>query len=158
MLQLTNRSMASIKSFEELEVWQLARGLSHEIYLLTQAGSFSKDYSLRDQINKSSGSTMDNIAEGFERGGNREFVQFLSISKGSNAEVRAQLYRAFDRKHIDDEIFARLKDKSILISKKLNGLIRYLNGSDLKGMKFHEPETDYIKLSNSEPRTQNPEL
>ena len=92
--------MATIKSFEEIEAWRKARVLSKEIFELTQKGSFSKDFSLRDQINRSSGSIMDNIAEGFERGGNTEFIQFLSIAKGSAGEVCSQIYRAHDRNHL----------------------------------------------------------
>jgi four helix bundle protein len=132
--------MATIKSFEDIEAWQLARALSREIYSLTQIGTFAKDYSLRDQINKSSGSIMDNIAEGFERGGNREFIQFLSIAKGSCGEVRSQLYRAVDHKHITNDQLNDLKEKSIVISKKLNGFMNYLLESDIKGMKFQETE------------------
>lgn len=145
--------MATVKSFEELEIWQLARSLANEIYRLTQTVTFAKDYCLRDQINKSSGSIMDNIAEGFERGGNREFIQFLAVAKGSSAEVGSQLFRALDRNHITEETLSELKEKSTLISQKINGLINYLNGSDMKGMKFHEPGTSY----NLEPRTLNPE-
>jgi four helix bundle protein len=145
--------MATVKSFEELDVWKLARDLSKEIYALTQKGTFSKDYGLKDQINKSSGSIMDNIAEGFDRGGNREFIQFLSIAKGSCAEVRSQLARALDRNHLMQETFEILNDKANLISKKLNGLINYLNNSNMKGMKFHEPEQDYNL--NPEHGTQN---
>lgn len=86
--------MATIKSFEEIEAWQTARSLSKEIFGLTNFGSFSKDYGLRDQINRATGSIMDNIAEGFERGGSKEFIQFLAIAKGSAGEVRSQLHRA----------------------------------------------------------------
>jgi four helix bundle protein len=135
--------MATIKSFEDLEVWQLSRELAGEIYELSFTGAFGKDYDLKRQINNSGGSIMENIAEGFERGGNREFIQFLGIAKGSCGETRSQLYRAFDRKHITNDQFQRLADKSIMISKKINSLIRYLNTSDMKGMKFHEPETPY---------------
>jgi four helix bundle protein len=95
--------MATIKSFEEIEAWQRARPLSKEIFELKIFGSFSKDYRLRDQINRSTGSIMDNIAEGFERGGTKEFIQFLAIAKGSAGEVRSQLYRARDRKHLNDD-------------------------------------------------------
>src|ERR1043165_7006866 len=89
--------MATITRFEELEIWKLAREQSKEIYLLTRVTNFSKDFELKNQINASAGSAMDNIAEGFDRFTNKEFSQFLVISKGSNSEVRSQLYRAFDR-------------------------------------------------------------
>jgi four helix bundle protein len=145
--------MATIRSFEEIEAWRLARELAGDIYDLTSGGNFSKDYSLKDQINRSTGSIMDNIAEGFERGGNREFIHFLSIAKGSCAEVRSQLYRGFDRKYFDLEKLNPLKDKSTLISKKINGLINYLGSSGMKGMKFHESPETY----EPEHRTQNSE-
>lgn len=102
--------MATIKSFEDIDFWQKARNLSNEIYAKTIEGSFSKAFSLRDQINRSSGSIMDNIAEGFERGGNKEFIQFLSYSKGTCREVRSQLLRAKDRKHLSDEDFEQLSN------------------------------------------------
>jgi four helix bundle protein len=89
--------MGTYKSSEDMEVWQRARVLANRTYALTQTGGFSRDYSLKDQIIDSSGSVMDNIAEGFERGGNRELIMFLSYSKGSAGEVRSQLYRAFDQ-------------------------------------------------------------
>jgi four helix bundle protein len=135
--------MASVRSFEDLEVWKRARLFSNRIYELTQEGSFVKDYSLKDQINKSSGSVMDNIAEGFERGGNREFVTFLSYSKGSVGETRSQLYRAFDRKHIPEIMFMELREEALAIGKMISGLMSYLQKSELKGSKFHEPETPY---------------
>lgn len=107
--------MGKINTFEDLEVWKKARELSKAIYEFTQNGSFSKDYSLKDQINKTTGSIMDNIAEGFDRGGNREFIQFLSIAKGSAAEVRSQLYRALDRNHINPSEFESLIEKKRLM-------------------------------------------
>jgi four helix bundle protein len=135
--------MATIKSFEDIEAWRMARELSKEIFKLTLLGSFSKDYSLKDQINRSSGSTMDNIAEGFERGGTKEFIHFLSIAKGSSGEVRSQLYRALDREHITENIYQSTKEKSEQISKKINAFILYLRESEIRGMKFHEPEQPY---------------
>ena len=100
--------MATIKRFEDIGAWQKARELSKEIYAITKIGEFSKDYELKGQIRKASGSIMDNISEGFERGGKGEFIQFLGIAKGSCGEVRLQLYRALDRKHIDKEKFNEL--------------------------------------------------
>ncbi len=143
--------MATFKSFEDIEAWQMARELSMNIYALTVVGNFSKDYSLKDQINRSAGSTMDNIAEGFERGGNREFIQFLAIAKGSVGEVRSQLYRAKDRHYIEDENFNQLFGKALVISKLITSLMKYLQQSDFKGMKFHEPEESYNIKQNLEP-------
>lgn len=128
--------MAKINSFEDLEVWKQARELSKAIFEITQKGSFSRDYSLKDPINKTTGSIMDNIAEGFDRGGNREFIQFLSIAKGSAAEVRSQLYRALDRNHISQSEFETLKEKAIDVSKQLSGFMSYLNKSELRGAKY----------------------
>lgn len=137
--------MAKINSFEDLQVWQAARELSNEIYSLTLTNGFSKDFSLKDQINRAVGSVMDNIAEGFERGGNKEFIQYLSIAKGSCGEVRSQLYRALDRNHIIETDFESLKDKALKISKQISGFISYLQNSNLKGIKYisKEPETPY---------------
>ena len=89
-----------IKKFEDLGVWQEARELCKEIFNLISEGDFSKDYALINQINRSSGSVMDNIAEGFGRSGNKEFIQYLSISKASCTEVKSQLYRALDRNYL----------------------------------------------------------
>ena len=130
--------MASISRFEDLEVWQLAREIALDIYNKTLTESFSRDFELLGQIRKSSGSTMDNIAEGFERGGKKEFIQFLGIAKGSAGEVRSQLYRAFDRKHIHQEEFDLYIERITTISKKLSNFISYLKSSDLKGFKFKE--------------------
>jgi four helix bundle protein len=142
--------MGNIKRFEDLEVWQKARELANAIYYETQKGSFSKDFSLRDQINKSAGSIMDNIAEGFERGGTKEFLQFLSIAKASCAEVRSQLYRAKDRNHLD-ESFEMLLDRAAEISKQLAGFIKYLRSSEMRGSKYiNEPFADYFPETNFE--------
>ncbi|MBT1700546.1 four helix bundle protein [Fulvivirgaceae bacterium PWU4] len=135
--------MATIKSFEDIEVWQRARAFSLKIYDLTQEGSFAKDYSLRNQINDASGSVMDNIAEGFERGGNKEFINFLSYAKGSAGETRSQLYRAVDRKHITEETFVNLKTEALAISKMISGFMSYLQTSSIRGSKFLEPFEGY---------------
>ena len=87
--------MATIQKFEDLEIWQQARAICQNIEMLIQTTNLKTNYSLKDRIDRSSGSIMDNIAEGFERNGNREFIQFLSIAKGSCGEVKSQSYRAF---------------------------------------------------------------
>jgi four helix bundle protein len=130
--------MATLSSFEDMEVWKRSRLFANDLYNLTVKGSFERDFRLRDQINGSAGSIMDNIAEGFERDGKKEFLQFLSIAKGSAGEVRAQLYRALDRNHISPEEFDRLKTEIIEISKQISGLMKYLSGSDLKGTKYKD--------------------
>ncbi len=129
--------MATVRYFEDLEVWQIARELALELYNESKKEPFSKDYELKNQILRSSGSAMDNIAEGFERGGKKEFIQFLSISKGSSGEIRSQLYRALDRKHITQDKFDDLFEKVSRLSKKLSIFITYLKSSDYKGFKYN---------------------
>jgi four helix bundle protein len=128
--------MSKVERFEDLKVWQLARELCKEIHKLTMKDSFSKDFKLVGQIKGSSGSIMDNIAEGFERDGNKEFIQFLSISKGSCGETRSQLYRAIDNGYISQEEFDAVYERSMEASKMLKGFMNYLKDSELKGNKF----------------------
>lgn len=128
--------MATIKRFEDLEVWQKAREICNIVLRYIQKYDFSRDFTLSNQIRSSSGSAMDNIAEGFERGGNKEFVQFLSISKGSIGETRSQTYRAFDNKYISEEEFELLKNECLILSDKLGAFINYLKKSGIKGTKF----------------------
>ncbi len=128
--------MPAIKRFEEIEVWNRARTLSKEIWEISKEGSFARDFGLRNQINRSSGSVMDNIAEGFGRGGTREFINFLGIARASNSEVRSQLYRAFDRGHIHKETYVQLIESSLQIGRMINGFIKYLKNSKIKGQKF----------------------
>ena len=128
--------MGKIESFEDLEVWQLARIICQDIYELFQKTSLGKDFDLKNQMSRSSGSIMDNIAECFERNGNKELRQYLSISKASCAELRSQLFRCLDRKHITEEQFQVINDKALLQNKKLGSFISYLNKSDYKGSKF----------------------
>lgn len=148
--------MATIEKFEDLIAWQKARQFAHEVYELTCLDKFSRDYSLVDQIRRSSGSVMDNIAEpclpdrqGFERGGNKEFIHFLFIAKSSLAETRSQLYRAFDRKYILDDVLKEKLDKAVELSKVIGGFINYLLKSDISGRKFN------TKAKNSKSGTQN---
>jgi len=130
--------MATIQKFEDLEIWQLARILSKDIFVLSQTTNLLKDFPLKDQMNRSSGSIMDNIAEGFGRGSRLEFIQFLSISTGSADELKSQLYRCFDKEYISKENFEDLYEKTNAIYKKINGFIKYLNSSVVKGTKFKE--------------------
>jgi len=128
--------MSTIKRFEDFEVWKKSRVFADKVYKISNIGTFSTDYSLKNQINAASGSIMDNIAEGIERGGTKEFIQFLYYSKGSCGEARSQLYRAHDRNHITPETFKELFNDSEEISKMLSGLTAYLQTSDIKGIKF----------------------
>ena len=121
-----------------MEVWQRSRTLSNKIYHVSSEKTFKRDFSLKDQINRASGSIMDNIAEGFERGGNLEFINFLTYSKGSSGEVQSQLYRALDREHITQQEFDELIVEAQVIGRELNGFITYLKGSNLRGFKFKD--------------------
>ena len=118
--------MATVQQFEDLHVWQEARNLVREIYLASKGTAFRKDFSLRDQITRASASTMSNIAEGFERGSRKEFIQFLNVAKGSNGEVRSQLYVALDQQYIDRPTFEGLHTVSLSLSRRLARFIQYL--------------------------------
>ncbi len=128
--------MATWKNFEELKVWQKVRKLCQRIYEVTNRTPFSTDFRFRDQYRASLGSIMDNIAEGFERGGTKEFIQFVGYAKGSAGEVRSQTCRAFDVKHINEEEFNEMFAEVVEISKMLNGLTSYLKDTEIKGIKF----------------------
>lgn len=144
--------MGTVKKFEDLEVWKLARELCQEVFHLTLLEAFSKDFGLKNQIRDSSGSVMDNIAEGFERDGSREFIQFLSISKASCGECRSQLYRALDRNYLTNEHFELLSQKTIDLGRKISNLINYLKISEIKGNKYKASSPDKNKL----PQQQKP--
>ena len=128
--------MATITRFEDLEIWQEARRLAKEIHFISIETELKTDFRFRDQIKAASGSVMDNIAEGFERNGNLEFRQFLSIAKGSAGETRSQLYRVLDFNYINEEKFTILKIDYENLSGKINNFISYLNKKDFKGTKF----------------------
>ncbi|AZB10521.1 four helix bundle protein [Chryseobacterium sp. G0162] len=128
--------MGTIKRFEDLEIWKLSRELCKEVYHIVESIHLKNNFKLCSQIDGSSGSIMDNIAEGFERNGNREFIQFLSIAKASCGETRSQLYRVYDRNFISQEKFETLIEVTETLSKKINSFIKYLNTTDLKGTKY----------------------
>jgi len=128
--------MATINKFEDIISWQEARELNKTIGKFIDEERFKKNYRLIGQIEGSSGSIMDNIAEGFERGGNKEFKQFLYIAKGSCGELRSQLYRAIDRDYLNQHEFDLISAQSIKISSLIQKLINYLEKSDFKGSKY----------------------
>lgn len=125
--------MATIKKFEDLEIWQLARAQCNDFDKLVEETTLAKDFELRNQMNASSGSVMDCIAEGFERSGNIEFKNFLIIAKGSNGEFRSQLYRCLDKKYVTQQRFEQLYEKNITLGSKIMSFINYLKSSDFKG-------------------------
>ena len=125
-----------VAKFEDLEIWQEARDLCRIVYEVSSNGPFWQDFKFRDQIRASSGSIMDNIAVGFDRGGNKEFMQFLSVSRGSCAEVRSQSYRAFDVKHLTKEKLDELLKRTDTLSRKIHNLMQHLKNSNIKGPKY----------------------
>jgi four helix bundle protein len=133
---LKGQKMPTFRSFEEITAWQKARELTKEIYAITKRESLSKDFGLRDQIRRSAVSIMSNIAEGFERGGTKEFAQFLSIAKGSCGETRCQLYIALDQDYIDSATFDNDMATAKTTSSLIHGLIRYCAKTPLRGVKY----------------------
>ena len=124
--------MASIKNFEELEVWKLSMELCTEVYRLTNTELFSKDFGLKDQIRRSAVSVPSNISEGYERDAKKQFLYFLAISKGSCGELRTQLRIAFNLSYINENDFNILNEVAIKTSKQLSGFIKYLKSFNEK--------------------------
>jgi|ERR1041385_185680 four helix bundle protein len=118
--------MATVQSFEELHVWQSARALVKDVYKATKQRPFARDRGLSSQIQRAATSTMSNIAEGFERGSKKEFIQFLNVAKGSNGEVRSQLFVALDQEYLDEKTFNALRESAISLSRRIASFIRYL--------------------------------
>jgi four helix bundle protein len=128
--------MNPIRSFEDLNAWKKARSLTNQIYDLTIKGDFSRDFGLKDQIRRAAVSIGSNIAEGYERDGDKEFVQFLYVAKGSCGEVRAQLYIARDRQYLTDQQFNDAFGTAMEVNKMISGLIKYLHQSRMSGKKY----------------------
>jgi len=118
--------MATAQQFEDLHVWQDARKLVDQVYQATKLRGFSRDRDLRGQIRRAAVSTMSNIAEGFERGSKREFIQFLTVAKGSNGEVLSQHYVALDQQYLNEQSFSALREAALALSRRLARFISYL--------------------------------
>ena len=125
--------MATIKRFEDIDAWKISRELCNKIGDIIDKELFRKNFRLIGQIEGSSGSIMDNIAESFERGTRAEFIQFLGYSKGSCGEFRSQLYRALDRKYITQTEFEELSALAVRISAMIQKFIKYLQTTEIKG-------------------------
>ena len=128
--------MATIQRFEDIEAWKKARELTKRVYAITRQSPLSKDYGLCNQIRRACASVMSNIAEGFERDGNAEFKQFLSISKGSTGEVRSQVYVLLDGEYIDGSVCDELLRLASDAIRLIGGFMKYLESSELRGKKF----------------------
>ena len=129
--------MGTIRKFEDLEIWQVARQLSLKVFRLTETAPSSEDYKFKNRMRASAGSAMDNIAEGFERSSQFEFINFLSISKGSPGETRSQLYRGIDQNYFSADAIELIKEYEELAS-SISGFIKYLNQSEIRGQKFRD--------------------
>jgi four helix bundle protein len=128
--------MSTFKSFEEINAWQRGRDLTNLVYKVTAEGKFARDFALCDQMRRASISIMSNIAEGFERDGTKEFIQFLSVARGSAGEIRSQLYVALDQHYLSEAMFEQLSSLALEIARMLSGLMQYLRRSGMKGSKF----------------------
>lgn len=118
--------MATITKFEDLDIWRISRDLNIRLLPLYELLGETRNYEIKNQLDRAAGSVMDNIAEGFERDGNREFIQFLAISKGSLGEVRSQLYRVLDRNLISAPDFESLQNDCLLLAGKIAKFMSYL--------------------------------
>ena len=135
----------AVESFEDLHVWQRARELVNLVYRITRNRTFSEDKGLVDQIRRASVSILSNISEGFERGSNTEFIQFLYIAKASCGEVRCQIIVAFDQSYINKEQLREIKELTLKVSGMIGNLVAYLKKSNLRGAKFKKPPRRSIK-------------
>jgi four helix bundle protein len=139
MFQVNRESeMASFTNFEDIDAWKVGRELTRHIYEMTSRGTFSRDYGLCNQIRRAAVSVMSNIAEGYERSGRGEFVQFLAVAKGSAGEVRSHLYVALDQGYISEVAFKELSGLAARVSRMVSGLMDYLCRSGIKGTKYKQ--------------------
>jgi four helix bundle protein len=122
--------MTTIKNFEELNAWQKARELAGYVYELTRQEKFSRDFGLRDQVQRAASSVMHNIADGFESGSDPEFVRFLKMARRSAGEVQSQLYLALDVGYITEEERLRAHILATEVKRLINGMMTYLRKSD----------------------------
>jgi four helix bundle protein len=136
-----------VRNFEELEIWKEARRLTQEIYRLTRDPKFSKDFGLSSQIQRAAISIMSNIAEGFERGGNQEFTQFLYVAKASCGEMRSQLYVALDQGYVDQKVADSLLTVLKRLSVMIKHLIDHLKRSGMRGPKYDPTRSNYSETS-----------
>jgi len=130
--------MAAVRDFEELAIFQKARELIKKIYLVTNKEGFKSDFRFVQQIRAAAGSIMDNIAEGFERGGNKEFLNFLYIAKGSCGEVRSQLIRANDVGYLTEEEYNELYTECRKLSAGIMNFIKEIKASNITGAKYKD--------------------
>ncbi len=130
--------MATIRRFEDLDIWKQARVLYQDILKLVKKIRDHNDFRFADQMKAASGSIMDNIAEGFERNSRLEFINSLGISKGECGELRSQLFRALDENYLEEKEFENYNNQAAMVSNNLGGFIKYLNASNIKGLKFKD--------------------
>jgi four helix bundle protein len=141
------RPMATITRFEDIEGWKKARELAREVYALSNLGGLARDFGLKDQLRRASVSVMANIAEGFGRGGNKEFIQFLGHARGSATEVKSHLYVALDVGIMEKADFDRLYRLASEAEALISGLMKYLQGAEFRGRKFKST----VNREHSEP-------
>jgi four helix bundle protein len=128
--------MTTFTRFEDIEAWKRARDLTRKVYRCTKSRGFASDFGLKDQIRRAAVSVLSNIAEGYERDGTQEFLQFHSTAKGSIGEVRAQLYVALDEGYLSSDQFDELSRDALAISKMLSSLMNYLRNCEHRGLKY----------------------
>ncbi len=147
--------MGTFRKFEDIESWKDARELCKLIKLYTEKGKLVRDFGMRDQIRNSSGSAMDNIAEGFGRGNRKEFITFLGYSIGSVNETQSQLYRCLDYEYISEEEFRNAFELATKVCNKNGKLIGYLNNAEIRGIRYLKNENTADQTNNEQQTTNN---